>query len=137
MSRGHNECDVSSQLSSSKQRASNAVDFSSERGMRGQAVVMYREDGLAEYSQLMPVPGCMQCMWVDSAVAIRLKLLKPRGFSMYHQDLHLKNSTCCSLCVECFVRISEQAATFPLYRGADKSLDRPARKQAKFSVRMT
>jgi hypothetical protein len=29
--------------------------------------------------------------------------------------LRLKNSTWCSLCVECFVRISEQTATFILY----------------------
>jgi len=27
----------------------------------------------------------------------------------------MKNSTWCSLCVECFVRISEQTATFALY----------------------
>jgi len=29
--------------------------------------------------------------------------------------LKFKNSTWCSLCVECFVRISEQTATFALY----------------------
>jgi len=29
--------------------------------------------------------------------------------------LTFKNSTCCSLCFECFLRISEQTATFALY----------------------
>jgi len=29
--------------------------------------------------------------------------------------LTLKNSTWCSLCVECFVQISEQTVTFALY----------------------
>jgi hypothetical protein len=31
------------------------------------------------------------------------------------QGLTLKNSTWCSLCVDCFVRVSEQTATFALY----------------------
>ena len=43
-------------------------------------------------------------------------LLKPSGFFRYHQlYLTFKNSTWSSLCVECFLRISEQTATFPLY----------------------
>ena len=45
-------------------------------------------------------------MWITD-----INLLKPT----YHQGLTFKNSTCCSLCVECFVRISEQTATFALY----------------------
>ena len=40
--------------------------------------------------------------------------LKSSGFFTYHQGLTFKNSTCRSLCVECFVRISEQTATFVL-----------------------
>ena len=46
---------------------------------------------------------------------IQFNLLKPSGFFTYHQGLTFKNSTWCSLCVECFVRISEQTATFVLY----------------------
>ena len=42
-------------------------------------------------------------------------LLKPSGFFMYHQGLTFKNSMWCSLCIECFVWISEQTATFALY----------------------
>ena len=42
-------------------------------------------------------------------------LLTPSSFFTYHQGLTFKNSTWCSLCVECFVRISEQTATFALY----------------------
>jgi hypothetical protein len=34
--------------------------------------------------------------------------------AVYAKGLTLKNSTCCSLCVECFVRISEQT-TFAVY----------------------
>ena len=41
-------------------------------------------------------------------------LLKPSGFFPYQQGLTFKNSTWCSLCVECFVRTSEQTATFAL-----------------------
>ena len=41
--------------------------------------------------------------------------LKPSGYFTYHQGLTFKNSTWRSLCVECFVRISEQTATFALY----------------------
>ena len=45
-----------------------------------------------------------------------LNLLKPSGFFTYHPPgLTFKNSTWCSLYVECFVRISEQTATFALY----------------------
>ena len=44
-----------------------------------------------------------------------LNLLKPTGYFTYHQGLTFKNSTRFSLCVECFVRISQQTATFTLY----------------------
>ena len=44
-----------------------------------------------------------------------VNLLTPSGFFTYHQGLTLKNSTWRSLCVECFVRISEQTATSALY----------------------
>jgi hypothetical protein len=44
-----------------------------------------------------------------------INLLTPSGFFTYRQGLTLKNSTWRSLCVECFVRISEQTATFALY----------------------
>ena len=44
-----------------------------------------------------------------------INLLKPSGFFTYHQGLTFKNSTWRSLRVECFVRISEQTATFALY----------------------
>ena len=44
-----------------------------------------------------------------------INLLKSSSFFMYHQVLMFKNSTWRSLCVECFVRISEQTATFALY----------------------
>ena len=44
-----------------------------------------------------------------------LNLLTPSGFFTYHQGLTFKNSTWCSLWVECFVRISEQTATSALY----------------------
>jgi hypothetical protein len=43
-----------------------------------------------------------------------VNLLKPSGFFTYHPGLTFKNSTRCSLCVECFVRISEQTANFTL-----------------------
>ena len=46
---------------------------------------------------------------------MRFNLLKPSGFFTYHQGLTFKNSTRFSLYVECFVRISEQTATFALY----------------------
>jgi len=39
-----------------------------------------------------------------------LNILKLIGFSTYHPSgLKYKNSTWCSLCVQCFVRISEQS----------------------------
>ena len=44
-----------------------------------------------------------------------LNLLKPSSYFTYHQGLTFKNSLRCSFCVECFVRISEQTATFALY----------------------
>ena len=44
-----------------------------------------------------------------------INLLTPSGFFTYHQGLTFKNSTWRSFCVECFVRISEQTATFALY----------------------
>ena len=44
-----------------------------------------------------------------------INLLKPSGFFTYHKGLIFKNSTWCSLCVEWFVRISEQTATFALH----------------------
>ena len=44
-----------------------------------------------------------------------IDLLKLSSFFTYHQGLTFKNSTWCSLCFECFVRISEQTATFALY----------------------
>jgi hypothetical protein len=44
-----------------------------------------------------------------------INLLKPSGFFTYHQGLTFKNSTWCSLCIECFVRISEHTATCALY----------------------
>ena len=47
--------------------------------------------------------------------AIIISLLKPIGFFTYHQVLTFKNSKLCSLCVECFVRISEQTAAFAVY----------------------
>ena len=44
-----------------------------------------------------------------------LSPFKPSGFFLYHQFFTFKNSTWYSLCVECFVQISEQTATFALY----------------------
>jgi hypothetical protein len=44
----------------------------------------------------------------------RFNLLKPSDFFTYHQ-VNMQNSTWCSLCVECFIRISERTATFALY----------------------
>jgi hypothetical protein len=46
---------------------------------------------------------------------MRINLLKPSDFFTYHHGLILKNSTRCSLWVECFVRISEQTAAFAVY----------------------
>ena len=46
---------------------------------------------------------------------LRINRLKPGGFFTYRQVLTFKNSTWRSLCVECFVRISEQTASFALY----------------------
>ena len=46
---------------------------------------------------------------------IKFNLLKPRGFLPVPPGLTFKNSTCRHFCVECFVRISEQTATFALY----------------------
>ena len=43
-----------------------------------------------------------------------INLLKPSGLFTYHQGLTFKNSTWRSLCVDCFVRIPEQTATFAL-----------------------
>ena len=43
-----------------------------------------------------------------------VNLLKPSGFCTYRK-VEYSNSTWCSLCVESFVRISEQTATFALY----------------------
>ena len=51
---------------------------------------------------------------ITRTVHARLNLLTPSGFFTYHQGLTFKNSTWRSLCVERFVRISEQAATFAL-----------------------
>ena len=45
----------------------------------------------------------------------KINLLKPSGFFTYRHIWQRKNSTWCSLCVECFVQISEQTATFALY----------------------
>ena len=59
----------------------------------------------------------MKISYFDCFIAGRggdLNRLKPSGFFTYHQGLTFKNSTWCSLCVECFVRISEQTATFVL-----------------------
>ena len=42
-------------------------------------------------------------------------LLKPSGFFYVPPGLTFKNSTWCPLCVECFVRISEQTTTLALY----------------------
>ena len=47
-------------------------------------------------------------------ITVCINLLKPSGFFTHHQ-VSCKNSTWCSLCVECFVRISEHTATFALY----------------------
>ena len=47
-------------------------------------------------------------------ISLTFNLLKPSGFFTYHQGLIFKNSTWCSLCFECFVRISEQTVTFAL-----------------------
>ena len=44
-----------------------------------------------------------------------INLLKRSGFFAYHQGLTFKNSTWRSPCVECFLRISEQTATWALY----------------------
>ena len=37
------------------------------------------------------------------------------AFSLRTTRFNIQNSSCCSLCAECFVRISEQTATFALY----------------------
>ena len=44
-----------------------------------------------------------------------INLLKPSSFFYVPQGLKLRNSTWCSLFVECFVRISEQTTTSALY----------------------
>jgi hypothetical protein len=48
-------------------------------------------------------------------ISSMFNLLHPSGLLTYHQGLTLKNCTWCSLCVERFVRISEQTAVFALY----------------------
>ena len=45
----------------------------------------------------------------------KFKLLKHKRFLYVPKGLTFKNSTWCSLCVECFVWISEQTATSALY----------------------
>jgi hypothetical protein len=53
---------------------------------------------------------------IDGRSRLReFNLLKSSGFFTYHQVLTFKNSTWYSLCVECFVRISEQTAAFAVY----------------------
>ena len=54
----------------------------------------------------------MRAIWLSG---MSVNLLTPSGFFTYHQGLISKNSTWRSLCVECFVQISEQTATFALY----------------------
>ena len=54
-------------------------------------------------------------VFCDETPHTQHNLLKPSGFFTYHQGLRFKNSTWRSLCVECFVRISEETATFALY----------------------
>jgi hypothetical protein len=44
----------------------------------------------------------------------RFNISKPSCFFTYHHA-NIQNSTWCLLCVQCFVRISEQAAAFALY----------------------
>ena len=44
-----------------------------------------------------------------------MNLFKAYRFLYVPLGLTFKNSTWCSLCVECFVRISEQTAAFALY----------------------
>ena len=51
----------------------------------------------------------------NSVLCDKFNLLKPSGYFTYHQGLTFKNSTWRSLCTECFVRISEQTATFAFY----------------------
>ena len=47
---------------------------------------------------------------------IMLNLLKLSGFFTYTTTrLNVQNSTWCSLCVECFVRVSEQTAAIVVY----------------------
>jgi hypothetical protein len=50
-----------------------------------------------------------------TAKLLFLNILKPSGFLYVPAGLTSKNSTWCSLCVDCFVRISEQTATCALY----------------------
>jgi hypothetical protein len=53
---------------------------------------------------------------IDGRSRVReFNLLKPKSFFTYYQVLTFKNSTWCSLSVECFVRISEHTMTFALY----------------------
>ena len=52
--------------------------------------------------------------FILACVIIHINLLTPSGFFTYHQGLTFKYSTWCSLYVECFVRISEETATFAL-----------------------
>jgi len=46
---------------------------------------------------------------------LAFKGLKRNGVMYVTPGLTMKNSTWCSLYVDCFVRISEQRATFALY----------------------
>jgi len=49
------------------------------------------------------------------ATSIKKIPFKPRGSFYVQPGLTFKNSTRCSLCVECFVWISEQTVAFAVY----------------------
>jgi hypothetical protein len=65
---------------------------------------------------------CNDCYYAGCYVIITdkmhtfyINLVKSSRFFTYPPGLTFKTSTWCSLCVECFVRISEQTAAFALY----------------------
>ena len=93
-----------------------------QRGFRNQEQNEFITDISTVHMSLLIILSSMRYSFVLMRPALPAQrtatitnLLKPSGFFTYHQVLTFKNSTWCSLCVQCFVRISEQTATFALY----------------------
>jgi hypothetical protein len=63
----------------------------------------------------VPTALCLQLEASEVTMNDEFNLLKPCVFFTYHQVLSFNISTLCLFCVVCFVRISEETATFALY----------------------